>query len=702
MICLRRLGRTPNHCCILCIAFSFGALALVFAGNPAVLRETQPRGPQLTAADVIGPDGLVYPDFTWAGVPGGIPHLPVALRLEDCGARPGEDISTILEQAVARVAADGGGAILIGEGTFYLDQPVLVFSNNIVIRGAERDKTRLVFRYRVPKGEVQFFRLVPGQQIGSGGTIEFHVNPKNLVALELRSGQKTLERRIRKDHWGNTFSLRASGWKVLQELGEGVQTFTALAEYDDGTRVTQAIELDLVRNPVGEPAPNQLAAISFVGRGFVGNPILLVGDGRRGSRKLELASDHGLVIGDRINLVAPASERWKALVGHASHWKIQAQNFYEITAVDGGTVTIHQPLRVDYLLVDAPFVRKIKLLSNCGVEDLSLEQEVVPNQGPPGPRINETLWYAIEDLWTCGVTTSFAWGCWIKNVTVRKTGRNAVYFPMSKNIEVRDCLFDDALFKGGGGSGYVGFDGTWDSLIDTIETRGMRHAPNNQWNASGNVVRNSLFLGSDGQWHAGWTHENLYENNFIDARGNGGSYGHGLYASGPSSGIHGPQGPRNVVYNNDVIARRDSLHMLGGNEGWMILFNRFLSEDGRSVFVKEKSSLHTIANNIFIQRKPVAPPIFLSADSVGVTLVNNAFYGVERPLVGFSGGSASLALDESNVSSPSIPDPLPERPQPKVPSIFQWQRDNLKTIEARRLELEAGEHRSVETLRDSH
>jgi hypothetical protein len=679
---------TPNHRIVLCAAFIMGILALDLAADPGGLRESRPAGAPLTAADVLGPDGLVYPDFTWAGVPGGIPPMPVAIKLVDLGGRPGDDISDLLEQAVARVSQGGGGAILIGEGTFYLDQPVLVFSSNIVIRGAGPDKTRMVFRYRVPKGGIRFFRLVPGQQIGPGGTIEFHAHPKNLVVLELRSGEKVLERRVRRDHWGNTFSIRASGGRALRELGEGPHTFTALAEYQDGTRITETIGLDLVRKPAGEPAPNQLAAVSFVGRGFVGNPVLLAGDAHRGSCRLELARNHGLVGGDRINLVAPASERWRALVGHASPWEIQAQNFYEVTAVDGGTVTIRQPLRVDYLLVDAPFVRKIEVLSNCGVEDLSLEQEVVPNQDPPGPKIDETLWHAIEDLWTSGITTHFAWGCWIRNVTVRKTGRNAVYFPMSKQIEVRHCLFDDALFKGGGGTAYIGFDRTWDSLIDSVETRGMRHAPNNQWNASGNVVRNSRFIGSDGQWHAGWTHENLYENNFIDARGGGGSYGHGLYASGPSSGVHGPQGPRNVVYHNDVIARRDSFHMLGGNEGWMILFNRFLAEEGRSVFVKEKGGHHLIAHNTFIQRKPVAPPVFLGADCVGVQLLNNSFYGIEPPLVGYATGHAAQAVDKGNVSEPAVPRPLPAHPQPKVASIFQWQLDNLPAIQARRTQLE--------------
>ncbi len=641
---------------------------------------------RLTAADVVGPDGRVYPDFTWAGVPGGIPQVSVALRLEELGAKPGADISGLLETAAAQVAATGGGAVLIGEGTYHLDAPVIVLHDNVVFRGAGSGKTKLLFRYRVPMGEIRFFRLAPDQEVGMNGAIEFHANPKNLVGLELRSGERSLSKRERRDHWGNTFSLRISGSQAIGTLGEGTHPFTAIAEYSDGRRVEQTISLRLVRSAAGDPLPNQLGAISFVGRGPTGPQIPLKATAERGSRTLGLAAGHGLAVGDKISLVAPASERWKQLVGHSSHWDIQAQNFYEITAVDESSVTLSQPLRVTFLVEDAPTVQKVRLVQGGGVEGLLVEQIEVPDQGPRGPVIRETIWHAIEDLWTSGIITHFAWGCWMKDVTVRNTGRNSAYFLMSKHIEVRDCLFDEAIFKGGGGTGYVGFDRTWDSLIDTIEVRGMRHAPNNQWNAAGNVVRNSRFLGSDGQWHAGWTLENLYENNFIDARGKGGSYGHGLYASGPTSGIHGPQGPRNVVYNNDIVSRKDGLHMLGGNEAWMVLFNRFQIENGRAVYAREKSFDHIIANNVFILTRAVTPPVFLGADSAGVELVDNAFYGVTPPLVGFAGGKNKLLVDKGNVAEPVIPDPLPARPSPPVPSIYQWQMDNLAAIRARQAE----------------
>ena len=629
---------------------------------------------RLTAADVVGPDGLVYPDWSHAGVPGGIPETPVKLRLSDLGAREGSDISALLEQAAAQVSAAGGGAIEIGEGEFFLDAPVMISADNVVIRGAGRDRTRLLFRYHVPRGEVRFFRLTDGQEIGQNSAIEFHANPKNLVRLELKSGETTLAERTRADHWGNTFSIRAAATAALDKLGEGIREFTAFAHYEDGSRAEARIRLKLVRGRLGEVMPSQLGAINFTGRGIVSDRVPLAADAARGDRVIQLRDGHGFKTGDTINVVAPASERWRNLVGHTAKWPVQAQNMHSIEAVDGASITLNQPVRAPFLVEDGAYAAKISVIRGCGVEALTIEQPEVPGQGSPGPRIGHTLWHAIEDLWTNGINMENAWGCWVRDVTVRNAGRNAAYFLNSKHIEVRDCLFDDAIFKGGGGTGYVGFERTYDSLIDAIETRGMRHAPNVQWNSSGNVVRNSRFLGSDGQWHAGWTLENLYENNLIDAQGEGGSYGHGLYASGPSSGSHGPQGPRNVVYHNDVRARRDGLHMLGGNEAWMVLHNRFVIDNGRAIYAKEKSFDHIIRGNVFVLPKPVLPPVLLGADSVGVDLVDNAFFGVAPPLVGFVGGKTALLVDQGNISEPKVPEELPALPVPPVPSIFEWQR----------------------------
>lgn len=642
---------------------------------------------RLTEADVVGPSGKVFPDFTYAGVPGGIPSIPVVRTLS---VSPGQNISTLIEQAAAEVGAAGGGAIQLPEGTFNLESPVFISANDVVLRGEGADKTRLLFTYRVPAGELIFFRLQPGQTIGPSALIEIQANPRDLVALELRSGPVsdptavTFSRRVRADHWGNTFSLRISAGTVTSQLGTGVRTVTGVAEYSNGARIERSITLNIIANGPFESFPQQLAAINFIGRGNTSNPILLAADGLRGRRTIRLPAGHGFTVGQRLSIEAPASTRWRELVGHTPTWNIQAQNFHEVIAVSGQEITLNQPLRHDFLVTDGAFVRRIQTISGVGVEDLALEQVVVPGQPAPGPVDPLTLWHAIDDVWTSGITTSFAWGAWMRGVTVENPGRHPAYFLLSKHVEVRDCTFISSLFKGGGGTAYVGFDRTWDSLMENISATDVRHGPNLQWNASGNVIRNGRFLRTDAQWHAGWTLENLFENNIIDARGTNGSYGHAFYASGPSSSAHGPQGPRNVVYNNDVIGRLDGLHMLGGNEGWLILHNRFDvgngSVNGRAVYAQEKSFDHIIEGNVFILRRRMSPAVALGADSVGIELVNNAFFGVNAPLVSFAGPGVSLARDSGNTQSTSVPATTPSRPTPAVPSIFQWQRDNLAIV----------------------
>jgi len=98
---------------------------------PATYKLRPGEKKRLTAADVVGPDGIVYPDFTYAGVPGGIPETPVKVRLSELGVRPGDSIAAVLEKAAVEVAAAGGGAIEIGEGTFYLDEPVVILGDGV-------------------------------------------------------------------------------------------------------------------------------------------------------------------------------------------------------------------------------------------------------------------------------------------------------------------------------------------------------------------------------------------------------------------------------------------------------------------------------------------------------------------------------------------------------------------------------------------
>ncbi len=92
----RDRARLPRLVGGLLIGVGLGVLAGAAAPKPADAVSSPPwpasykikphEQDRLTPADVPGPDGIVYPDWRYAGVPGGIPEVPERVRIEDFGA----------------------------------------------------------------------------------------------------------------------------------------------------------------------------------------------------------------------------------------------------------------------------------------------------------------------------------------------------------------------------------------------------------------------------------------------------------------------------------------------------------------------------------------------------------------------------------------------------------------------------------------
>jgi len=645
-----------------------GVLAVL--GSPPEGSAEEPTGPpwkgeykirpsekeRLTEADVVGPDGLVYPDWTYAGVPGGIPDVPTKARLADFGGLPDDDRddSEALQKAVDQVGAQGGGAVRLAAGTYHLDRPVTVRHDGVVIRGSGAERTRLIFRYAIPAAGATFYRARPGDVVRADSWIHLHAVPGDLAALEIRVDGKRVARRERSKHWGNTFSLSVRGSTLSRGAAEGPHRLTGIAEYKDGIKkeTTEEIELSRKTAPEPEPRPIYMGAISFVGTGSVGPRVALVADALRGSRQIKLQSTEGLLAGDRIVIEAPASPRWNRLVRNACRWGTYRRYRLRIERVEGDTIHVNQPLRFTFPVVDGSYVEKIDVIRRSGVEDLSLEQ--------------------IENLWIGGIAFSNAWECWARGVTVKNTGRHACYAVEAKWCEIRDSVFDDAQFKGGGGTAYVGWEKACDCLMENVTTYKMRHAPCVQWAASGNVIRKSTFHESDGQWHAGWTNENLFEQCTVDAKRGNGSYGYGMWASPPEDTAHGPNGPRNVVYNCDVRSPKTGVWMGGMNENWLILYNRFVVGSGPGVFAKTASFDHVIRGNVFALADPSQPAVRLAtADCIGVEVIDNRIYSAAA----LKFVSRAPLVQQNNDYLPATEDP--PLPKPPVPSIFEWQRRSL-------------------------
>lgn len=518
---------------------------------------------KLTPADVAGPDGLVYPNWTKAGVEGGIPDLPVAVKLEDLGAKPGTDIAELLEQACAQAEAKGGGAVLISEGDFHLSRPVVIRQSGVVIRGSGRDKTRLLFRYGLD-------------------------DPK-------------------------------------------------------------------APEPGGYPEP---AVFLFRGE-LLDRIILLAEDGKRGDTVLTLKSVDGLKEGDTFVLRAPVTPRWQAITGDRStaNWGVRA-NSYAVKAIRGNTVEIGEALRIDFPVVDGSEIRLTNPIRRSGLEDLTIEH--------------------VCRMQFSTVNTHFAWNCWVRRIDVLQCGRSGVHLHNAKRCEVRDCTFDGfdtAIHKPHVNfHGYGGFTCTWDCLMENTVWRRFRHAPQVQFGAQGNVIRNSVFEGSDAQWHAGWAAENLFENCVVGPTGPYGSYGFGMYSTPSLDTIHGPNGPRNVVYNCDVSSDKAAVYARGASEGWIFAYNRFVTEEDVGFYADQAFFDATLLENIFVVRQPHLPMLLLrDHDCVGFEVIRNKLYGGNGVIVDAYGAEAS---EEGNRAFPDPGSSLPPRPGPTVPSIYEWQQNN--------------------------
>ena len=447
---------------------------------------------KLTPADVVGPDGIVYPNWTQCGVRGDIPDVKEVVKIEDFGGKADDDADDheALDNACRAAAKKGGGAVVLGRGTYYLGRPVTVRDSNVVIRGQGYDQTKLIFRYGLPANGVAFYHPPAGSRVGKATRIILHCLPTDLMKVTLTMDGVLLREWTRSQHSGNTFAIEAGVSKVFRQLKNGPHKLVGVATYKDGT--TRQGEIDIVLDSSFDDKrqiADWQAAIAFKGRGMTGPKVKLARDGKRGEMKLALETTNGLAAGDRIVIEGPATERWKDLTRNACQWGTYRRCAYLIDKVDKSTVSITQPLRIE-------FPRNRRFLRAETRRDRELrhrrslhrtDRESVDQHGAFRSRL-ELL------------------GAGSEGAHVRSKSPFTVGMPSGARFAIVFSTTPGS--KGGGGTAYSGWEYSWDCLMEDITTYKLRHAPLFQWSASGNVIRNGVFHLSDGQWHSGWTNEN--------------------------------------------------------------------------------------------------------------------------------------------------------------------------------------------------
>jgi hypothetical protein len=623
----------------------------------------------LTAATILAqlpesPAPLTWPDWSNAGNPDA--HHESAgptLHATDFGAVANDSLDDAAGiQAVIWAAEEAGGAIIrLQPGIYFLDHPILVTGNNVHLRGAGPSQTRLIFRYIGPEAGPEFLYPKANAPVGPNTWIEIHAQPEGLTRFSLFADGRLIHSQDPPPRyaWQQDFALRLRGQRILRQANGEAVTLLARAEYADG-RVLEATR-DVMLSPKLTDPPRipqvvGMGAITFLGARPHGDPMRLAETGRRGDTVLVLENpDHPFERGSRIQLVAPNTDRWFGEIRNKGpHTPDYRRYHLLVTKVDGPRLHIDQPLRIPFPVEDGAVIRLLDPIRNSSIESLELEMR--------------SSLQAIN-----GIMFLNAWACRARDLSVLNAGRHQLLFSGAKWCRVSDSIFRDRRNKGGG-TDYVGFQDAYDCLMENVTAMDMRHGPLVQWSAAGNVIRDSRFLGSDAQWHAGWANENLFENCLIVSRPETGSYGYGMWASPPEDTGHGASGPRNVVYNCDIASPAAGVWLGGMNDGWQFHYNRFLVEDGPGMILNGPAKGHVVRGNVFVLKNPLPAAFHLtSSESVELSFIdNNAYMPADSRLFA---GPGKPAVDSGNKILPYPPGELPELPRPEIQSVFLWQRE---------------------------
>ena len=221
-----------------------------------------------------------------------------------------------------------------------------------------------------------------------------------------------------------------------------------------------------------------------------------------GSTTLQLASTAGMGPGTLLWLYQDNDE---AVMFTADYWNVDyaadsMSQMVGVAAVNGNSVTLDAPLRLDYQMALNPRVQIVQPIQQAGVEGVYLE------------RLDSA------DAYTISMT--YAQNCWVRYVESRLSYRAHIWAFYSRWLTITTNYFYEAHDYGDGGHGYgvTLADSTSDVLVTNNIFRTLRHSMMVKEGANGNVFSYNYStdnqLGkADGSFHGHYNYANLFEGN---------------------------------------------------------------------------------------------------------------------------------------------------------------------------------------------
>ena len=225
--------------------------------------------------------------------------------------------------------------------------------------------------------------------------------------------------------------------------------------------------------------------------------------------------DSGMVLADnaslfRVNDYVKIYQNDAALINNS--WALESVGqIVQIDKIEGNYIYFSDVVRRNYLLADAPRIRKLAMVTGVGIECLKVK------------RMDATA------LQTSNIYFSTAANCWVRGVESEKSNFAHVNISGSTHIEVSNSYFHSAFAYGGGGKGYgVTCELTSGNCkIENNIFRQLRHAMLLQAGANGNVFSYNYSLqpfntdtfpfnlSGDMVLHGNYPYQNLFEGNIV-------------------------------------------------------------------------------------------------------------------------------------------------------------------------------------------
>ncbi|WP_218134566.1 glycoside hydrolase family 55 protein [Amycolatopsis xylanica] len=306
------------------------------------------------------------PNVAYAGYRTGqrLPHLPVHANVLAYGAKPdgSADAAPAINRAIEQVGKRGGGAVYLPPGTYRIDDVVRIGYDNVVLRGAGRERTTL-FATKSLEEIIGINRSRYG-----GGDNSAWSWSGGLVWVCHRDRYRDLVTAIQARDWP------LEGWTGNEgDASKPIAQLTAPA-----TRGAFTLTVDDARG---------LCA------------------GRRVMLQLDDTADYSLLRHMAGDLPGTATYKWsdkdKLLSYRPFQWPVR------IEAVRGKQIRLSQPLPLDARPEWMPrLTTMVTPVSGSGVEDLTIQmvKTVRPRH--------------LKDKGYNGLVFQCAWDCWADNVSV--------------------------------------------------------------------------------------------------------------------------------------------------------------------------------------------------------------------------------------------------------------------------------------------